>query len=58
MSNATPEENVSIIWAALDQLRDRIEEAGEPWDERWWDDICTAMADIQEDLNCEEKVDP
>jgi hypothetical protein len=44
-------EQINIIWEALHAYReDLIPEGDEQFDEIW-DDICTAMAVIQEDLN-------
>ena len=48
---------LEIIWEALHAYReDLIPEGDEQFDEIW-DDICTAMAVIQEDLNVQEIAD-
>ena len=50
MSRKTKDENLAIVWAALHAYReDLIPEGDESYDEQW-DDICTAMADLEEDL--------
>jgi hypothetical protein len=58
---ATPVENPDIVtvWNALHGYREDCIPEGRDYGsyDRQWDDICTAMARIQEDLNCEEQTD-
>jgi hypothetical protein len=47
-------EQLAVVWAALEAYRaDLIPEGDQSYDEEW-DDICTAMAVIAEDLGIDE----
>jgi len=43
--------NVAIVWAALLDYRERCMPQDEPAYNAAWDDICTAMACIEEELS-------
>jgi hypothetical protein len=56
MSNDT-QANLNIVWAALAAYRaDLIPEGDEMYD-KIWNEVCTAMHHIAEDLGCPEQVD-
>ena len=44
-------EQINIIWEALHSYREDCISEGDEMHDEIWDDICTAMAVIQEDLN-------
>jgi hypothetical protein len=50
-------EQIQIIWGALHAYREDLIPEGDPMYDELWNDICTAMAVIQEDLNVSEEVD-
>ena len=50
-------EQIAIIWQALEAYRDDLIPEGDPSYDEEWNDICTAMAVIQEELNKSEEVD-
>lgn len=43
-------EQLAIVWAALEAYRADLIPEGDPDYDEQWDDICTAMAVIEEDL--------
>jgi len=43
-------DQLEIVWAALHAYRERLLPEDEPIFDEEWDDICTAMAVIEEDL--------
>lgn len=45
------EEQLSIIWAALEKYRSIVIPEGNQSNDCEWGDICTAMSVIAEDLN-------
>jgi len=47
-------EQIAIIWEALEAYRDFMIPEGDKQHDEIWSDICTAMAVIQEDLGIEE----
>ena len=51
------QESISTVWQALHAYRSIAIHEGEPQHDNDWSDICTAMAHIQELLNCEEEID-
>ena len=62
MTRPTPTANdtrshIETIWYALQSHRETCIPEGTPEYDEEWDDICTAMAWIQEDLDCEELPD-
>ena len=50
-------EAIAQIWSVLEDYRDNKIPEGKPKFDDEWDDICVAMAVIQEDLGCEEDLD-
>ncbi len=44
------DEQLAIVWAALEAYRADLIPEGEPAYDEEWNDICTAMAVIEEDL--------
>jgi hypothetical protein len=51
------QKNLDIVWAALEAYRaDLIPEGDEMYD-KIWNEVCTAMHYIAEDLGCPEQVD-
>ena len=51
------QESIATVWKALHAYRSTAIHEGEPQHDNDWSDICTAMAHIQELLNCEEEID-
>ena len=51
MSAFDIEEQMEIVWAALGKYRDALIPEGIIDHDNAWDEICTAMAVIAEDLN-------
>ena len=47
-------ESINTVWLALEEYRARVIPEGTLENDAAWDDICTAMATIQEDLNSQE----
>ena len=43
-------QQLAIVWAALEAYRADLIPEGDPDYDEQWDDICTAMAVIEEDL--------
>jgi hypothetical protein len=51
------QKNLDIVWAALEAYRaDLIPEGDEMYD-KIWNEVCTAMHYIAEDLGCPEQAD-
>lgn len=46
--------NLEIIWAALEGYREDCIPEGEQTYDAEWDNICTAMAQLRDELFCEE----
>ena len=44
------QEELNTIWQALEGYRENCISEGEPNNDRQWDEICTAMALLTEDL--------
>lgn len=44
------DEQLAIVWAALEAYRADLIPEGDPDYDEQWNDICTAMAVIEEDL--------
>jgi len=51
------DESIDIVWAALEDYRSKLIPEGRPVNDKRWDDICTAMAVITEDLGLEKPHD-
>jgi len=51
------DESIDIVWAALEDYRSKLIPEGRPVNDKRWDDICTAMAVITEDLGLEQPHD-
>ena len=43
-------EQIAIVWAALEAYREFLIPEGDPENDEIWNNICTAMAVINEDL--------
>jgi hypothetical protein len=50
-------EQINIIWDALHAYRENCIPESDPSYNEEWEDICLAMAVIQEDLDVEEELD-
>lgn len=48
-----PQSHIDVIWEALEMVREDCIPEGDPGYDAQWDDICTAMAWITEDLGLE-----
>lgn len=46
---------LKTVWQALEAYRDDLIPEGDPSYDEEWNDICTAMAVIEEDLNAQEE---
>jgi hypothetical protein len=46
-------EQLNIVWDALEAYRENLISEGDEQHDAIWDDICTAMAFIQENLKVE-----
>ena len=44
------DEQLAIVWAALEAYREFLISEGDPENDEIWNNICTAMAVINEDL--------
>ena len=44
------DEQIAIVWRALEAYREFLIPEGDPDYDKQWNDICTAMAVIEEDL--------
>jgi hypothetical protein len=48
------QDSIKIVWLALEGYREHVIPEGNKENDQAWDDVCTAMATIQEDLGLEE----
>lgn len=48
------QDSIKIVWLALEGYRALVIPEGSKENDQAWDDVCTAMANIQEDLGLEE----
>jgi hypothetical protein len=48
------QDSIKIVWLALEGYRQFVIPEGSKENDQAWDDVCTAMATIQEDLGLEE----
>ncbi len=48
------QDSIKIVWLALEGYRQFVIPEGSKENDQAWDDVCTAMAIIQEDLDLEE----
>ena len=54
LTNGDISQALNVVWEALIDFRVTLIPEGKPDHDSYWDDICTAMAWIEEDLKHEE----